>query len=85
MKTMDTRPFVEVRGLSEGVPSRGIRSLGVMGEGPGNLRFVASSSQRRRRPPPSKKNDMGALGHNCQKLPKSYIFFEKRNPLFSDT
>ena len=28
---------------SEGVPSRGIRSLGVMGEGPGNLRFVALS------------------------------------------
>ena len=32
-----------------GGPSRGIRSLGVMGEGPGNLRFVASSSSQRRR------------------------------------
>ena len=31
-----------------GNPSRDIRSLGVMGEGPGNPRFVATPSHRRR-------------------------------------
>ena len=35
--------------LSEGVPSRGIWSLGAMGEGPGNPRFVAMSHRRRHR------------------------------------
>ena len=43
--------------LSEGFPSRGIRYLGAMREGPGNPRFVAlSSSHRRRRAQKMSKN-----------------------------
>ena len=46
--------------ISEGVPSRAIGSLGAMGEGPGNLRFVASLSRRCRGSP--QKVDIGTLG-----------------------
>ena len=59
-----------------GGPSRGIRSLGVMGEGPGNLRFVATS----RRvvvvapSPPKKKMTLGHLDKTCQTWSKNDPF-----------
>ena len=54
---------------SEGVPSRGIRSLGAMGQGPGRPRFFRVAARRRvvavvGRPP---KTTLGHLDKNGQK------------------
>ena len=71
-----------------GGPSRGIRSLGAMGEGPGNLSFVVVVATSSSTPlPPKKKLTFGHLDKNCQKWHQNDSFQGScfsRNRFFSE-